>query len=82
MGNQIRRRRTALALSQERFAELAGLHFTYVSTLEGGKRTPSVDTLARISAALGTTVSTLLGEAEAELGGGMGQLSPPRRLRR
>lgn len=39
-------------LSQEEFADLAGLHPTYVSGIETGYRNPTVKIIARIAEAL------------------------------
>jgi transcriptional regulator with XRE-family HTH domain len=66
LGRTIRQRRVAAGLSQEQLAERAGLHWTYVSQVERGRRNVSVDALRRIGLALGTPGSRLLAEAEAE----------------
>jgi transcriptional regulator with XRE-family HTH domain len=81
LGLVLRRHRIERRLSQEAFAERAGLHVTYVPTLEAGRRTPSIDTLARIAVALDLRLSALIAEVEGELGGGVGELRPPRRRR-
>lgn len=44
--------RTQLGLSQEHFAEMAGLHRTYISALECGKRSISLDNIQKIADAL------------------------------
>lgn len=38
--------------SQEKLAELAGLHRTYISAVERGKRNISIDSIEKISNAL------------------------------
>lgn len=48
------RRRKELGLSQERLAELTGLHRTYVSSVERGERNISVDNMGLIAEAMGT----------------------------
>lgn len=41
-----------LGLSQENFAEKAGLHRTYISAIECGKRSISLDNIQKIADAL------------------------------
>ena len=48
------------SMTQERLAHLAGLHPTYISILENGRKSPTVDVLDRIARALGVKISTLL----------------------
>ncbi len=64
LGQLISAKRIEAGLSQEQLAEAAGLHWTYVSGIERGKRNPSVAVLVRLGAALGTTGSALLSKAE------------------
>jgi transcriptional regulator with XRE-family HTH domain len=64
LGAVIRRRRAALSLSQEKLAELVGVHRTYVSVLELGQKSPTVAVFRSIATALGTAASELLAEAE------------------
>ncbi len=49
---RMRKRRTELGLSQEKLAELTGLHRTYVGSVERGERNISIDNMERISVAL------------------------------
>jgi transcriptional regulator with XRE-family HTH domain len=63
----VRQRRKLLGISQERFAELADLHRTYVSQIERGKKSPSLRALFNIAKALGETPHTLLEEMEKRL---------------
>jgi transcriptional regulator with XRE-family HTH domain len=63
-GLAVRRRRTAIGMSQERLAELAGLERAYVSALERGKRNPTLLTQQKIAAALGEPLRQLIAEAE------------------
>ena len=46
-------------------AETAGLHRTYISLLERGLRTPSIEVVRRLAAALETTMTSLIEELEA-----------------
>lgn len=63
LGDSIRKRREALSVSQEKFAEMTGHHRTYIGFLERGERTPNVYTLSRVARALGIKPSELLAEA-------------------
>jgi transcriptional regulator with XRE-family HTH domain len=47
-------------LSQEDLANRAEIHRTQVSLIEGGKRTPRLDTLVKLAGALETTANELL----------------------
>lgn len=63
LGQVIRNRRTEAGLSQEQLAERSGLHWTYVSQVERGRRNISVDALVRIGEGLGVPGWELLREA-------------------
>ena len=54
LGRRIREARLRLdpPVSQEGLAEIAGVHRTYISHLELGKGSPTLDTLVRVAAAL------------------------------
>ena len=67
LGSVICVRRCALALSQEDLAFSSGLHRTSISLIELGKKSPTVETLARIAKALGVKPSKLLAAAERKL---------------
>jgi hypothetical protein len=45
LGNAIKRKRSALGISQEELAARAGLHRTYVSDVERGARNPSLESV-------------------------------------
>lgn len=47
-------------LSQDALAERAGLSVSYVSMLERGQRSPPLDTLEKLAAALGVPNTKLL----------------------
>lgn len=61
---EIRSLREARNLSQEELAFRCGIHRTYVSQLERSLKSPTVDILERIAAALGESSSKLLARAE------------------
>ena len=46
-------------MSQEELAHLAGVHQTYLSGVERGKRNPSIQVLDRIAKALGVDIEDL-----------------------
>ena len=64
LGRVIRRHRLEAGLSQEALAERSGLHWTYVSQVERGRRNVSVDVLRRPGAALDVAAWELLRGAE------------------
>jgi transcriptional regulator with XRE-family HTH domain len=60
LGKAIKQKRTALGLSQEKLAERANLHWTYVGGVERGERNVSLVNILRLAEALETTASKLL----------------------
>ena len=60
LGKNVRKRRTALKLSQQRLAAKAGLDRSYVSDIERGVRNPSLRVMVSIANALRTTLAKLL----------------------
>lgn len=65
LGVAVRAFRTSRGLTQERLAEGAGLHTTYVSDVERGRRNIGVINLDRLAAALSIDLSTLMRDVEA-----------------
>lgn len=59
-GRHLHNLRHRKGLSQERLSELAGLHRTYLSSLERGERNPTLITLLKISKALKITLPELI----------------------
>ena len=49
LGVRIKKLRRGLNLSQEELASRAGLHWTYLSDLERGQQTPTLDLLNRVA---------------------------------
>lgn len=60
LGQRVRALRLERHLTQERLAELSGLHYTYVSRIESGTGNVSITKLIALSRALGTSPSDLL----------------------
>nr|WP_290222511.1 helix-turn-helix transcriptional regulator [Trichocoleus desertorum] len=58
-GKAIRRRRRELDISQEKLAELAELHRTYISNLERGDANPTLDIINRLAKALDISIAQL-----------------------
>ena len=56
----LRRERKASGLSQEALAARAGLHRTYVSSVEREERNISIDSMERLARALGRKLHDLL----------------------
>ncbi len=63
-GINVRRRREAMGISQEKFAELCGLHRTYISDLERFQRNISINNIERIATALGVDAYLLFMKPE------------------
>ena len=60
LGDRIRGLRSGKKLTQERLAEVAGLHTVSLSAIERGIANPSILTLEKISKALGLGLSEVL----------------------
>ncbi len=52
-GTNVRKYRIKKRVSQEKFAELCGLHRTYISDIECFRRSISLDNIQKIADALG-----------------------------
>lgn len=63
-GAEIKRRRIQLGISQEKLAERANLHRTYVSDVEAGKRNPSLASIQRLTLALGASLGAIFASVE------------------
>jgi transcriptional regulator with XRE-family HTH domain len=59
-GKRVRELRVEKKLSQEELADLADLHFTYVSSVERGERNISIENIARLAKALGCQLKDLM----------------------
>ena len=63
LARNLRSRRANLGLSQEGLADLAGLHRTYVGSIERQERNVSLDNVEGLAAALGMDICELLAAA-------------------
>ena len=68
-GALVRQLRLEKGLSQERLAELCGMHRNYVGAVERAERTPSIVAADKLAEALGTTLSSMFSELEHTSGG-------------
>jgi transcriptional regulator with XRE-family HTH domain len=63
-GRAIRREREGLRLSQEKFAERANVHRTYISSIELGKVSVGIEVASALASALDMRLSDLIRRAE------------------
>lgn len=63
-GTNLRKLRTEKGFSQEKFAELCGLHRTYISDIECFQRNVSLENIQKIAEALQIPAYLLLMEEE------------------
>jgi transcriptional regulator with XRE-family HTH domain len=59
-GRLVRSLRERRGLSQETFADKAGVHRTYIGSIERGERNPTLTMIWRIAHALNVSASSLL----------------------
>ncbi len=65
-GTNLRKYRTELGLSQEKFAEKCGLHRTYIGSVECFQRNVSLENIQRIADALSIESYKLLIDSSKE----------------
>ena len=66
VGQRIRNYRTKKGLSQEKLAELSGCHPTYIGQLERGEKNATLESIERITAALGISLSKLFEKLDCQ----------------
>jgi len=59
-GERLREVREKRGVSQERLAEVAGLHRTYVSLIERGERNVTIETIEKLAIALDVEIAQLM----------------------
>jgi len=69
-GDRVRTQRQELGLSQEAVAHRSGIARAYIGSLESGERNPSLDTIARLAAALHVDAGELVRGAQDVAGRG------------
>lgn len=65
-GRVIRKRRERMELSQEAFADKAGVHRTYISSIERGKVQVSIGIAMQLANALETRLSVIWRDIEKQ----------------
>lgn len=60
LADNLRSERALRGLSQEQLADLAGLHRTYVGSVERSERNVSLDNIEQLANALGLDIATML----------------------
>lgn len=68
LGEEIRKARLKADLTQEELAFEANVSRQYVSLLELNQKSPTVDVLLRICAAMNTSAGKMISRVEKELG--------------
>lgn len=63
-GTNLRKYRNELGVSQEKFAEMCGLHRTYISDVERFQRNIALDNVQKIADALGIETYKLFIQSE------------------
>ena len=66
-GTNLRKYRNELGVSQEKFAEMCGLHRTYISDVERFRRSIALDNVQKIADALGVETYKLFIEERQTL---------------
>ena len=66
-GKVLREIRNEHSLSQEELGFESGYHRTYISLLERGKKSPSLNTVFQLAAALGVSPSEIVKRTEARV---------------
>lgn len=67
-GTAVREARAAAGLSQEEFADRAGLDRSYVGGVERGERNPTLSVITKIAEGLGVTLTELFSYSATKTG--------------
>jgi transcriptional regulator with XRE-family HTH domain len=79
---QLRRFRREKGWSQEKLAEKASMHRTYLAGIERSLRNPSLENLIKLANALGVSLTELFGSPEATMPAGSPKAATMRKPRR
>ncbi|MDI6638574.1 MAG: helix-turn-helix transcriptional regulator [Bacillota bacterium] len=60
LGSRLRALRQDRRLTQEKLAELAEIHPTFLAKIEAGQRLPSLEVIGRLAGALGVPVASVV----------------------
>lgn len=66
IGQRIRNYRTKMGLSQEKLAELSDCHPTYIGQLERGEKNATLESIYKVTEALGVSLSELFANISTE----------------
>ena len=66
VGQRIRNYRTQKGLSQEKLAEFSNCHPTYIGQLERGEKNATIESIERITVALGISLSRLFEKLDGQ----------------
>lgn len=66
LGRRIRSYRISLGYSQERLAELASCHPTYIGQIERGEKNVTLESIEKIAFALGVSLSQLFEKMDCQ----------------
>ena len=69
LGQRIRNYRTSKGLSQEKLAELSGVHPTYIGQIERGEKNATIESIEKIAVALNVSLSQLFEKLGGECEG-------------
>lgn len=64
LGDELRKARTKAGMTQEALSFASGVDRTYISELENGRKSPTVEVLMRLCDAMGARASQLLANVE------------------
>ena len=67
IGQRVRNYRNQCGLSQERLAETAGLHPTYIGQIERGEKNVTIESISKISEALNLPLSKLFEKLDSRI---------------
>ncbi len=66
LGQELRKAREAAGLTQEELAHRAQVDRTYISMLENNRKSPTIDLLLRLCAAMNTSAATIIRMVEQQ----------------